>query len=245
MSENNPEPIQKIAIKKDGPYKVQGRVPFIKMTQICSEFGEPLEWQNLGDQTPDSDTYLLCRCGKSASYPFCDGSHRDGFDGTETARTDRPPARVFTYRGPGLTVNKDSSLCMLSGFCVLRNTSVSELAYGSIDPAKRDRAIKMVHDCPSSSLVCQVPDDPTNNVEPVLPMQIAETIEITSYGPIRAPIWVMGYLPIERADGVPFTPHNRVTLCTCGQSRNKPLCDGTHRLVQESALRRANLQKKQ
>lgn len=238
MSESQEEPIQKITIKKDGPYKVQGRVPFIKLTQVCSEYGEPLEWQFLGDQTPDSDSYLLCRCGKSASYPFCDGSHRqNGFDGTETARTDRPPARVFTYRGPGVTVIKDSSLCMLSGFCVLRDTSVSELAYGSIDPVKRDRAIKMVHDCPSSSLICQLPEDPTHNYEPDLPVSIAETIEITSYGPIRAPIWVMGYLPIERSDGVPFLPHNRVTLCTCGLSRNKPLCDGTHRLTQERALR--------
>lgn len=238
MTESQTDPVQKITIKKDGPYKVEGRVPFIKLTQVCSEYGEPLEWKFLGDQTPDNDTYLLCRCGKSATYPFCDGSHKLGFDGTETARTDRASLRVFTYKGPRLIVKKDSSLCMQSGFCVLRNTSVSELTYGSIDPVKRDRAIKMVHDCPSSSLTYLFPEDPEHIVEPDLPMQIAETIEITSYGPIRAPIFVMGYLPIERSDGVPFLPLNRVTLCTCGGSRNKPLCDGTHRLTQEAALRR-------
>ena len=238
MSETEPDSTPKIIIKKDGPYKVQGGVPFIKLTQVCSEYGEPLEWQFLGDQTPDRPTYLLCRCGKSATYPFCDGSHKLGFDGTETARTDSASLRVFTYKGPGLTVKKDSSLCMQSGFCVLRNTSVSELAYGSIDPTKRDRAIKMVYDCPSSSLTCRLPEDPEHNLEPDLPMQIAETIEITSYGPIRAPLFVMGYLPIERSDGVPFLPMNRVSLCTCGSSRNKPLCDGTHRFTQEAALRR-------
>ena len=238
MSETEPDSTPKIIIKKDGPYKVQGSVLFIKLTQVCSEYGEPLEWQFLGDQTPDRPTHLLCRCGKSATYPFCDGSHKLGFDGTETARTDRASLRVFTYKGPGLTVKKDSSLCMQSGFCVLRNTSVSELAYGSIDPTKRDRAIKMVHDCPSSSLTCRLPEDPDHDLEPDLPMQIAETIEITSYGPIRAPLFVMGYLPIERSDGVPFLPMNRVSLCTCGSSRNKPLCDGTHRFTQEAALRR-------
>ena len=238
MSETEPDSTPKIIIKKDGPYKVQGSVLFIKLTQVCWEYGEPLEWQFLGDQTPDRPTYLLCRCGKSATYPFCDGSHKLGFDGTETARTDSASLRVFTYKGPGLTVKKDSSLCMQSGFCVLRNTSVSELAYGSIDPTKRDRAIKMVYDCPSSSLTCRLPEDPEHDLEPDLPMQIAETIEITSYGPIRAPIFVMGYLPIERSDGVPFLPLYRVSLCTCGGSRNKPLCDGTHRFTQEAALRR-------
>ena len=40
------------------------------------EYGEPLEWQFLGDQTPDRPTYLLCRCGKSAKQPYCDGTHR-------------------------------------------------------------------------------------------------------------------------------------------------------------------------
>jgi len=244
MGECETEPAPGIIIKKDGPYKVVGKVPFIKLTQVCSEYGEPLEWKFLGDQTPESESYLLCRCGKSASYPFCDGTHRAGFDGTETARTDRASLRFFTYKGPGLTVKKDASLCMQSGFCVLRNTSVSELAYGSIDSARRDRAIKMVHDCPSSSLTCRLPQDPEHDLEPNLPMQIAETIEITSRGPIRAPIFVMGYLPIERSDGVPFLPMNRVTLCTCGQSHNKPLCDGTHRLTQEAALRRQTRQDK-
>jgi CDGSH-type Zn-finger protein len=36
---------------------------------------------------------------------------------------------------------------------------------------------------------------------------------------------------VERADGVPLETRNRVTLCRCGQSANKPLCDGTHRTV--------------
>lgn len=106
MSEIEPELTPKIIIKENGPYKVEGKVPLIKLTQVCSEFGEPLEWQFLGDQTPKGNSYLLCRCGKSNSYPFCDGTHKLGFDGTETARTDRASLRVFTYKGPELTVKK-------------------------------------------------------------------------------------------------------------------------------------------
>ena len=53
--------------------------------------------------------------------------------------------------------------------------------------------------------------------------------------PIPAgPLWVTGGIPIERADGEPLERRNRVTLCRCGLSGQKPLCDGTHRGVGET-----------
>ena len=55
------------------------------------------------------------------------------------------------------------------------------------------------------------------------------TTEITSDGPIDGPLWVTGHIPVERADGQPMETRNRVTLCNCGKSKNKPLCDGSHR----------------
>ena len=42
------------------------------------------------------------------------------------------------------------------------------------------------------------------------------------------PIWVRGRVPIESADGKEYEIRNRVTLCRCGKSVNKPFCDGTH-----------------
>jgi CDGSH-type Zn-finger protein len=30
------------------------------------------------------------------------------------------------------------------------------------------------------------------------------------------------------ADGFAYETRNRVTLCRCGQSQNKPFCDGAH-----------------
>ena len=49
---------------------------------------------------------------------------------------------------------------------------------------------------------------------------------------IAGALWVTGGVPITRADGQPFETRNRVTLCRCGQSSNKPLCDGTHRVIE-------------
>jgi len=44
----------------------------------------------------------------------------------------------------------------------------------------------------------------------------------------RGPIWVKGGVPVESADASVFENRNRVTLCRCGGSKNKPFCDGTH-----------------
>jgi hypothetical protein len=41
-------------------------------------------------------------------------------------------------------------------------------------------------------------------------------------------LWVQGGVEIVGADGEPYEVRNRVTLCRCGQSKNKPFCDGAH-----------------
>jgi CDGSH-type Zn-finger protein len=39
---------------------------------------------------------------------------------------------------------------------------------------------------------------------------------------------VKGGVAVESADGEAYEARNRVTLCRCGRSNNKPFCDGTH-----------------
>jgi CDGSH-type Zn-finger protein len=39
---------------------------------------------------------------------------------------------------------------------------------------------------------------------------------------------VTGGVRIRRSDGTDMEVRNRVTLCRCGASKNKPLCDGSH-----------------
>lgn len=39
-----------------------------------------------GHRLPQTEKYMLCRCGRSKNAPFCDGMHaRVRFDGAETA----------------------------------------------------------------------------------------------------------------------------------------------------------------
>jgi CDGSH-type Zn-finger protein len=45
---------------------------------------------------------------------------------------------------------------------------------------------------------------------------------------VSGPIWVRGGLPVTGADGREYEVRNRMTLCRCGASTNKPFCDGSH-----------------
>ena len=45
---------------------------------------------------------------------------------------------------------------------------------------------------------------------------------------VSGPLWVRGGVPVVSADGYEYEVRNRVTLCRCGSSENKPFCDGSH-----------------
>lgn len=44
----------------------------------------------------------------------------------------------------------------------------------------------------------------------------------------NGPLLLQGPLTIESADGVDRKDTTRCALCRCGESQNKPFCDGTH-----------------
>jgi CDGSH-type Zn-finger protein len=45
---------------------------------------------------------------------------------------------------------------------------------------------------------------------------------------VSGPIWVRGGIPVEAVNGKAYEIRNRVTLCRCGKSSNKPFCDSSH-----------------
>jgi CDGSH-type Zn-finger protein len=230
-AEDERKDVKKIVVQPDGPYLVEGDIPLVRKTQVVSEYGEPLTWQKEGEIKTEPG-YCLCRCGHSKEKPFCDGTHNEiGFDGTEDADTHTTVERQMVIPGgTHIVVKRDFALCMASGFCGLRDTNVDELTPKTDDPQTRSLVMAMIERCPSGSYVYSIEKDGPD-IEPDLPQEIAVSTEITSTGPIEGPLWVTGNIPVERADGQPFETRNRVTLCSCGRSHSKPLCDGTHRLL--------------
>jgi len=231
---------RRIVVIKNGPYSVEGDITLVSKTQVVSEQGEPLTWQKDGAIAVSEGEYHLCRCGQSSHEPFCDGTHRKvGFDGTESADTGMTETRAIEFpHGTCIVVKKDSSLCMQSGYCGFSDAGLGQLVAATHDTKVRSLVMAMVERCPSGALTYRIEANGPN-IEPDLPQQVAVTTEITSDGPIAGPLWVSGGIPVERSDGQPFETRNRVTLCNCGHSGSKPLCDGTHRdMAQREARRR-------
>jgi CDGSH-type Zn-finger protein len=220
---------KKIEVCIDGPYIVTGDIPLVNKTQVVSEYGEPLAWKKDGE-IPTGETYFLCRCGHSSHKPFCDGTHLQiNFNGTEAAPTNTRAERYEIFPGSrNISISNDMILCTSAGFCANRMTSIAEMAAHTGDTQVRAMAIAMIEHCPSGALTYAL-EEGGEEIEVDLPQQIAITTEITSDGAIEGPLWVTGGIPIIRSDGQPFEIRNRVTLCNCGQSQIKPLCDGLHR----------------
>lgn len=69
-----------VSVSKNGPYTIKGPL------RLLGADGE--EWVDL----PDGKPVALCRCGRSASKPFCDGTHNKAdFDSNPTPESQPYP----------------------------------------------------------------------------------------------------------------------------------------------------------
>jgi len=214
----------RVKVTKDGPYLATGGIPLAEDMIVLGDDGEPERWaKGLGH--PQTESCALCRCGASQNKPFCDGTHFPiGFDGTETAARTGTLERTEKTCGQEIDLTFSEELCAAARFC-----HAGEEAWGyaerSSDPEARQRAIEEACACPSGSLAAW--DKKTGRIiEPDLEpsLGLIENPQTETSGPL----WVKGGIPIESADGGEYEVRNRVTLCRCGQSKNKPFCDGTH-----------------
>jgi CDGSH-type Zn-finger protein len=209
---------QQITVTDMGPYMVSGEIPLTAKTPVMSEHGEPLTWKT----SPSTETrarYALCRCGASGNKPFCDGTHAStDWDSTERTTDETYAQRAKSYGGEGIEIFDDRPTCVHAGFCGNKVTNVWKMAADTGDSRIRAEAIAMIERCPSGALSYAIDGDV---IEPDLPAEISVIPD--------GPLWVSGSIEVQRSNGEPLEKRNRVTLCRCGQSENKPLCDGSHK----------------
>jgi len=215
---------RKIVVTKDGPYTVSGGIPL--SLQIITPNDEGLSWDWKEAKTFETEQeYDLCRCGHSKNKPFCDNTHmKIKFDGTERA-TRRPFVRqAETFDGPTLSLSDAEELCAFARFCD-PGGKIWSLIGQTDDPEARKLVIREANHCPAGRLV--VRDKKTGEeIEQKLRPSIG-VVEDPALG-CSGPLWVRGGITVESADGTPYEVRNRVALCRCGASVNKPFCNGSH-----------------
>lgn len=217
----------RIRVIPKGPYRVSGHIPLSKWKIIADEKGFSHHWEEILPY-PAQEVYDLCRCGQSGRKPFCDGTHAQiDWDSRETASRNHYMERAKRQRGPELELTDYMRLCSKARFCE-RAKGIWKLTKRSDDPEARATAIEEAGNCPSGRLV--VWDKATG--QPIEPELAPSIVVIEDPGAkVSGPIWVRGGIPIESSDGSEYEIRNRVTLCRCGRSENKPFCDATHILV--------------
>ena len=189
--------------RRDGPLHVIG----------------PIRLENSrGEAIATEVEFWLCRCGGSNNKPFCDGTHKKiGFSG---ARLSDPAKRVTKdYAGAHITIHDNRSACAHAGHCTEHSSAVFSMTAEPWINADADAAAAIaatVRMCPSGALAYSIGGVRQEHSGRV------PAIRITKDGPYA----VVGSVPLK-GDAVPVDSEH-YTLCRCGQSKNKPFCDGAH-----------------
>ena len=198
-----PDPL-KIDPRPNGPLQVSGGVSLVN---------------SRGEAVATEATYWLCRCGSSSKKPFCDGTHKT--NGFASARLSDPARRTTQdYAGKHITVHDNRSFCAHMGHCTEHSPAVfsqnAEPWINTDADADVQKTIATVRMCPSGALAYSI-DGLRQDVAARAP-----AIRITQDGPYA----VVGAPPLL-GDERPLDAEH-FTLCRCGQSKNKPFCDGAH-----------------
>jgi len=215
---------QKIKVSRNGPYIVTGKPRLIEQIITPNAEGDPYRWQ-VGKEYQLPEKCALCRCGQSSNKPFCDQTHlKLHFDGTETAGEEPYLKQVKIIDGSELRLTDVEDLCASARFCH-RGGGIWTLVPKSDSVDAKQLVIQESYDCPSGRLVVYGKKS-KKALEPKLEQSLG-LIEDPQMG-VSGPIWVRGGMPVESASGKMYTVRNRVTLCRCGKSSNKPFCDSSH-----------------
>jgi CDGSH-type Zn-finger protein len=222
--------MNKITITVDGPYLVEGAMPLAHQHIVTNAQGESVSWrEGKAVAAPATDGYALCRCGQSATKPFCDGAHqRIGFDGTETASREPYDLQAEHIEGPTLVLDDAKALCAVARFCHPKG-QVWHLVLESDQPTVARLVEQQAGDCPGGRLRARQRERAQSGghaAEPKFEPSIG-LVQDTDKG-VSGPLWVRGGVQVLSADGNAYEVRNRVALCRCGASGNKPFCDGSH-----------------
>ena len=128
----------------------------------------------------------------------------------------------MAYRGDGITVFDDRSICAHAGCCsdgLPQVFSTKRSPWIDASAAGVEELVRVIRQCPSGALAYAL--DGTDD-------QVTATGESGIQAWTDGPYVVRGGVSLVSADGTPYEAREPYSLCRCGASKNKPFCDGSH-----------------
>ncbi len=128
--------------------------------------------------------------------------------------------RISTYKGQNLEIVYDRKLCIHAAECGRGSRALFNVQndpWCDPDAVSTELAADIVARCPTGALKATHKDGSPAEETPQ-----ENIVTVCSDGPL----YVSGDVELEGANGQGV--RTRIALCRCGQSANKPFCDGAH-----------------
>ncbi len=129
------------------------------------------------------------------------------------------------YRDERIAVYWSPQYCMHSAVCLNAEPAVFDAQrrpWIVLDGADADRVAATVVRCPSGALTFERIDGGEQEEAVGDPVVMAAR---------NGPLFVLGNVTVRNTHGEVIREATRMALCRCGESSNKPFCDGTHREI--------------
>lgn len=214
----------RIEILEKGPYALYGEPEMRQQFIRTDEEGTARSFLPGQAFSTRPEPVHLCRCGGSKKKPYCDGSHlHERWDPELTAPHGKTEDRTVRYESSSVTLLDDEPYCVLARFCEA-GEGIWQAVEHADDPAVRKEILREAALCPGGRLKAVDKAEHRPEPAPKPGVGLIEDPHMQVSGGIR--VW--GGIPVIDPEGLVYEVRERAVLCRCGQSHNKPYCDGTH-----------------
>jgi uncharacterized Fe-S cluster protein YjdI len=141
------------------------------------------------------------------------------------------PKDILHYTNGEVTVTWKPKVCIHSTLCwkgLIEVFNPREKPWIKMDGASTERIIDQVRKCPSGALSYHLNADKAEAKQAEEVIAESATIMKIEVSP-SGPYIINTNCLIVHKDGREEIKTGKVTLCRCGQSANKPYCDGSHK----------------
>ena len=137
----------------------------------------------------------------------------------------KKPGVEREYRNEQIAVSWEPQYCIHVANCLMHLPGVFDAMrrpWIDVSQADADDIAQTVMTCPTGALHFRRLDGGE---------QESAADETTIEPRPNGPLFLRGHVRIVDAQGEVIREDSRVALCRCGESANKPFCDGTHRAI--------------